>query len=161
MSFDIILIDIILPKITGIEIIRRLQEESQIRPAVIFITGEPNLETAIQAIKLGAYDYLEKPVSKENLIQSIQQAITRITQYRNYISSKDSLKLTQLEAPILPKLLEIPLKSYSNSIEEIWNALAELKKKYREALNDDQRNILNTIVKNITLMRDAVKKESV
>ncbi|MHA1601961.1 MAG: response regulator, partial [Promethearchaeota archaeon] len=77
LDFDAILVDIILPKMNGIELITKLQEDLSINAAIIFITGEPNLETCRKAIKIGAFNYLEKPVSRKLLIESIKQALIR------------------------------------------------------------------------------------
>ena len=61
-KFDLFLVDLILPKMNGIQLMTRLKEEFEITGAILFFTGEPNLETCIEAIRLGALDYLEKPV---------------------------------------------------------------------------------------------------
>ncbi|MDQ6886245.1 MAG: sigma-54 dependent transcriptional regulator [Gemmatimonadota bacterium] len=59
-SFDVALLDIVMPEMDGLEVLRQLQEESA-PPEVIIITGNGTVETAISAMKLGAYDYLSKP----------------------------------------------------------------------------------------------------
>ncbi|MDQ6829487.1 MAG: sigma-54 dependent transcriptional regulator [Gemmatimonadota bacterium] len=59
-SFDVALLDIVMPEIDGLEVLRQLREESS-PPEVIIITGNGTVETAISAMKLGAYDYLAKP----------------------------------------------------------------------------------------------------
>ena len=59
-AFDVALLDIIMPEIDGLEVLRQLREEAA-PPEVIIITGNGTMETAISAMKLGAYDYLSKP----------------------------------------------------------------------------------------------------
>ena len=56
-NFDLFLVDLILPKMNGIQLMTRLKEEFEITGAILFFTGEPNLETCIEAIRLGALDY--------------------------------------------------------------------------------------------------------
>jgi two-component system, NtrC family, response regulator AtoC len=59
-SFDVALLDIVMPEMDGLEVLRQLREEAS-PPEVIIITGNGTIETAISAMKLGAYDYLAKP----------------------------------------------------------------------------------------------------
>ena len=59
-SYDVALLDIVMPEMDGLEVLRHVREEPS-PPEVIIITGNGTIETAITAIKLGAYDYLAKP----------------------------------------------------------------------------------------------------
>jgi len=59
-AFDVALLDIVMPELDGLEVLRQLREETS-PPEVIIITGNGTVETAISAMKLGAYDYLSKP----------------------------------------------------------------------------------------------------
>ena len=59
-QFDVALLDIVMPEMDGLEVLRQLVEEPA-PPQVIIITGNGTIETAITAIRLGAYDYLSKP----------------------------------------------------------------------------------------------------
>lgn len=60
-DYDVLLCDINMPRLDGMELLRRLCERSQNPPEVIMLTGQGTVETAIEAMKLGAYDYLTKP----------------------------------------------------------------------------------------------------
>ena len=75
-SYDIVMLDIRLPGKDGIEVLREIRE---INPeiAVIMMTAYESLETAIQAIREGAYDYLIKPVGVDELIISVERALER------------------------------------------------------------------------------------
>ena len=59
-AFDVALLDIVMPEMDGLEVLRQLRTEAS-PPEVIIITGNGTIETAISAIRLGAYDYLSKP----------------------------------------------------------------------------------------------------
>src|SRR5437867_4190328 len=59
-SFDVALLDIVMPELDGLEVLRQVREEPE-APEVIIITGNGTIETAITAMKLGAYDYMSKP----------------------------------------------------------------------------------------------------
>ena len=60
-DFDVLLCDINMPRLDGMGLLRRIRERSQNPPEMIMLTGQATVESAIQAMKLGAYDYLTKP----------------------------------------------------------------------------------------------------
>src|SRR5437016_6320323 len=66
--FDLVIADIVLGGHTGIDILRQMRD-LQLACPLILITGYPTIETATAAVRLGAYDYLLKPVQKEHLLQ--------------------------------------------------------------------------------------------
>ena len=77
-SFDLIISDIVLGGHTGIDVLKRLREMGSACP-VVMITGYPTVDTAAEAVRLGAFDYLPKPVDKDTLLKTARLALT---QYR-------------------------------------------------------------------------------
>ena len=75
-KFDIALIDITMPGLTGIELLQSIKNV-QPRTECIMITALDEARTAVDCLKKGAYDYLVKPISKEDLISSINRALER------------------------------------------------------------------------------------
>ncbi|MCF6148212.1 MAG: sigma 54-interacting transcriptional regulator [Candidatus Kuenenia sp.] len=73
-NFDLILADIILGFDSGLEILKKIKENKLTSP-VIFITGYPTIETASEAVRMGAYDYLPKPIKNETLLRTIKKAL--------------------------------------------------------------------------------------
>ncbi|MCY7346109.1 MAG: sigma-54 dependent transcriptional regulator [Pyrinomonadaceae bacterium] len=73
-DFDVLLCDINMPRLDGISLLRRLREKSQNPPEVIMLTGQATVESAIEAMKLGAYDYLTKPYRITELSVLVTQA---------------------------------------------------------------------------------------
>ncbi len=73
-DFDVLLCDINMPRLDGISLLRRLREKRQNPPEVIMLTGHATVETAIEAMKLGAYDYLTKPYRITELAALVTQA---------------------------------------------------------------------------------------
>ncbi len=73
-DFDLIITDINLGSGTGIDILREVKKKNPACP-VILITGYPNVETASEAVRLDAYDYLSKPVEKEIMMRTVQKAL--------------------------------------------------------------------------------------
>ncbi len=71
---DLIISDIILDSHTGIDILKQVSKLGIACP-VIMVTGQPNLKTATEAVRLGAFDYLPKPVRKETLLNACRLAL--------------------------------------------------------------------------------------
>ena len=73
---DVAIIDMNLPGLTGLELLRRIRE-TDLETEVIILTGEATVETAVQAMKLGACDYLTKPFPLPELEQRCRMAFDR------------------------------------------------------------------------------------
>jgi len=85
---DLVLSDIKMPGMNGVDLLKWIKEYNNSLP-VIMTTGFPTLDTAIEALKLGAYDYLTKPFHLEEIIEKISRAIqTRHLQEENILFSK-------------------------------------------------------------------------
>jgi len=72
---DLVLLDIWMPGMDGIETLGRIKEQSSPLP-VVMISGHANIELAVKAAKLGAYDFIEKPLSLENVHLTVNNALT-------------------------------------------------------------------------------------
>jgi len=69
-DFDIVVSDIVLPQINGIELLKAIRGASPFAQ-VIMVTGEPTVETAAEALRAGAFDYLTKPVGKNAILRAV------------------------------------------------------------------------------------------
>ncbi|KHE91809.1 MAG: sigma-54-dependent Fis family transcriptional regulator [Candidatus Scalindua rubra] len=81
---DIVLSDIVLGGKSGIDVLRNVNERHLKCPVVLF-TGYPNLETASEAVHLGAYDYITKPVEKMTLLHTVRMAL----RHKSLIEERD------------------------------------------------------------------------
>jgi DNA-binding NtrC family response regulator len=72
--YDLIITDIILPGIDGIELLKKVKERTP-EQIVIIITAYASLETAVEALRVGAYDYVVKPIIHEEIKQIVKNAV--------------------------------------------------------------------------------------
>lgn len=73
-AFDLVLTDIVMPDTNGIEVLRAVRERDLDVP-VLLVTGSPTMETAIQAVEMGALRYLVKPMAGSALLEAVEQAL--------------------------------------------------------------------------------------
>jgi FixJ family two-component response regulator len=73
--FDVMLLDLKMPEISGVEVLRRVQA-AELDLSVIIITGYPSVGSAVEAMKLGAFDYIVKPFEPEQLAETVRRAVT-------------------------------------------------------------------------------------
>ena len=75
-NFDLILLDIWLPQMNGIDILKEIKKMEE-NSLVVMISGHGTVETAVQAIKFGAHDFLEKPLSLEKVVLTVKNALSQ------------------------------------------------------------------------------------
>ena len=75
-SYDLVLCDIKMPKVDGIELLQRTRKTNSTVP-FIMLTGHGNIETAVESMKLGAYDFISKPPDLNRLINSVRNALEK------------------------------------------------------------------------------------
>ena len=91
LSFDVVLLDIWLPGMDGLEALQKIREIED-PPEVIMISGHGTIETAVRATKLGAYDFLEKPLSIEKTLILVKNAIEARKLHRENVELKKQLQ---------------------------------------------------------------------
>jgi two-component system, LuxR family, response regulator FixJ len=83
--------DVRMPEATGLDLLRRMQASEDPRP-IILLTGHGDIEMAVQALKLGAFDFIEKPFDLDRLLASVASAMeTSVT------SLKTTLEMQELK----------------------------------------------------------------
>jgi two-component system, NtrC family, response regulator HydG len=91
-NFDLIFADVILENSTGIDFLREVRK-NHINAPIIMITGSPNIETASDALRFGAFDYIPKPVRQETLLRVTKIAL----QHKAVVDEKEKYR-SNLEA---------------------------------------------------------------
>lgn len=105
---DLLLLDIWLPGMDGIEVLKKIKSDCPFLP-VIMMSGHGTIDTAVKATKLGAYDFLEKPLSYEQVILSIANALKyRELQEENILLKQKASGGDRLigESPVMQTLKE-------------------------------------------------------
>ncbi len=108
-SFDVILLDVVMPGVDGISLMKTLKEDPG-SPAIIVLTGRATVETAVEAMKNGAYDYLTKPYKLDELVIVIDRA---------YEFSRLSVKSKLLEQELVRKESPVDFIGKSRQLRDI------------------------------------------
>ena len=114
-EFDLILLDIWMPDIDGITLLREIRDGGNKCP-VVMISGHGTVETAVEAIQYGAYDYLEKPLTTAKLLVTLNRALQ---------SSEQAKQISQLKSQLEPVA---ELVGHSEIIEQLRNKIEKISK---------------------------------
>ncbi len=96
-AFDVLVVDNVMPEISGLDLIRELaasppQAREEPRPQIVMMTAHATVESAIEAMKLGALDYLQKPFEIDELLVVVRRAIEHQrlrTEYQYLLTERD------------------------------------------------------------------------
>ena len=127
-EFDLIISDIVLEGARGTDLLRKIRKTGILCP-VVMITGFPNLDSAAEAVRYGAFDYISKPVNKETLLRFVRQAL------QHWELEKEKKQLLK-ENEKYKRYLEAILSSVRDAIITIDNDMNIIQ------LNDTARNWL-------------------
>lgn len=121
--FGCLILDYGLPKMSGLELQRRLREMGHELP-IIFITGHGGVPESVEAMKWGAIDFLEKPFKQDQLVEHIRTALERDAERRDSEQEVTSARerfdvLTPRELEIVEFILENPATTSSKEIARV------------------------------------------
>ena len=112
--YDLIILDIMLPKINGIEILKQLRNE-KIKSKIIILTAKSQLEDKLQGLNNGANDYITKPFHIDELVARVNVQLRNINISKDYIEAGDlrlNLKTTSLLCLTTNESIEIMCKEF-------------------------------------------------
>ena len=90
-SFAVVLLDVRMPGLSGLQVQQRLNERGDTAP-VIFMTGHGDVPMAVAALKSGAFDFIEKPFNHQQLIDAVQEALAEHQRLRAVSERMDILR---------------------------------------------------------------------
>ncbi len=116
-TFDVVLTDIRMPGISGVDLLAQIKEQSP-DAVVILMTGYASLGTAVESLRLGAHDYLIKPSTSEDIRESVNRGVERarnlgrrrqlLDTIRSNVSELSGARLAQRPAPVSRPVKEYP-----------------------------------------------------
>ena len=122
---DLIILDIMLPDINGVELLKKIKAHNN-EAIVIMVTAYASLDTSVQAVKEGAYDYIIKPVNVDEVIVTVNRALEK----RKLLMDKEGLveelkdHKKQLEQKVI--VTEKRLSETSTELETVYGACVAL-----------------------------------
>ncbi len=114
-DWDLVLMDVRMPELSGIEALRLIKAHDP-RTFVVLMTAHSNLQDAVAAIKEGAYDYLEKPVQPDKLVE----IVTRANEAREMVSR------LALSNPIFDEDIDSEFVGNSKKMRDVFDLIARL-----------------------------------
>ncbi len=140
-KFDIVITDLKMPKLGGMEILKTLKEE-QPDVTVIIFTGYATVETAREALKNGAFDYIPKPFTPDELRDVVHNAV--------------AARQNNAEAKMLD-LMSIVSHEFKSPLSVVHTTAETLHKGYFGKLDPDQQKIIETILRNCQYLEDIIR----
>lgn len=150
-DYDVIFADIILRGKTGIDILREINKRKLNCP-VIMITGYPNIDTASEAIRLGAFDYIPKPIQKNDLFHAIDLALQHkavMDEKEKYRSNLEAIFMSVKDA-IISVDREMKVLAINNAAENICDLhRSDIGKKFGPEESSCNRKCLESLIETI------------
>lgn len=161
--FDLILLDIWMPDTDGVSLLKELNVRHLLHCPVLMMSGHATIETAVEATKFGALDCLEKPISMQKLLQSVEhglqvhERIQSMARYRPEEKKAPEVKLP--EEPVMPIPEKLPIFEIKGTgiVIDFNNSLREVRetteRAYLKALMNYENNQMTRVARRAGLER--------
>jgi len=123
-SFDLILLDYKMPGFNGIETLKRIKAD-QVKTPIIIMTAYGSTDLAIEAMKLGAYDYLVKPFEREELSRIVFDALAVNRQMKEVVFLPDSTET----GPAIPDKHSLKIIGNSKKMQDVYKMVGQIAEK--------------------------------
>ena len=128
--FEVLITDIVMPNFDGLAVLREVVEQRRCQEPVILITGEPNLQTASEAVRRGAFDYIQKPVTKDKLLEAVSGGLrhVKLLRERDAATQREMQLLKNLavlgeSASVLSHEIRKPITSLRHALRAVGDKL--------------------------------------
>ncbi len=122
--YDVVLTDLIMPGLDGIGVLEAVKAKHS-RTEVILLTAHASVDTAVDAMKKGAADYLQKPVNTDELLLRLEKIGNMKALFKNVGDLRDAMDVTERSASQTIQDLEMRVFQLQNRISEIQNILSD------------------------------------
>ncbi|MDH7568736.1 MAG: response regulator [Armatimonadota bacterium] len=147
-AYDVVLTDIILPRVSGMEFLRWFREHAPDVP-VIIMTGEPTVDTAVEAVRAGAYEYLCKPITKGMVLSAVTRAVRwkALSDEKKRLEAENQEYQRNLERLVAERTeaLERSLKALADTNRRLEETLAELHRTQQQVVRQERLNALGEL----------------
>lgn len=128
--FEVLISDIVMPDFDGMKVLREVVEVRGCQEPVILITGEPSLQTASEAVRQGAFDYIGKPVTKDKLLEAVSRGLrhVQLLRERDQARQMENQLLKNLaalgeSAAVLSHEIRTPITSLRHALRAVGDKL--------------------------------------
>ncbi|MBI5345024.1 MAG: diguanylate cyclase, partial [Deltaproteobacteria bacterium] len=111
-DIDIVLTDLVMPDMSGLDVLEKTKQKNTLIDVVV-ITGHGSLETAISALKKGAFDYIRKPLNEDELIHTMDSCMEKKALLEENQEMRQSMKLFEVSRAIITTLDTVKLYNIS------------------------------------------------
>lgn len=110
-DFSLVILDLMMPEISGVQTLQKIRE-IDIHMPVIIVTGYAEVQSAIDTTRLGAYDYLVKPLEKDSILLSIQRALEKRQLMREVLHWRSAVRteIAPILSPVSPAMKKVMSK---------------------------------------------------
>lgn len=136
---DLVLLDIWMPDTDGVTLLKEWVGAGQLTMPVIMMSGHATVDTAVEATKIGAQAFLEKPITLQKLLKAVEQGLAREGRKQQDVSTRISMSEMTLEAAMtggqtLPRVMDMgPVASQNFNLDKpLRDARDEFEKAYFE-----------------------------
>jgi signal transduction histidine kinase len=144
-EFDVVVLDSVLPRVSGVEFLKSIRESSP-RVQVVLVTGEPMMDPAAEAVRVGAFDYLNKPITKETVVHVVGSAarIKALDDERERLAVANREYQERLEQLVQEQTLKLEASN-----RQLQQALEELAKAQTQLIQNERMNALGQMASGI------------
>jgi len=154
-EIDVVVLDLVMPGKGGMEAIPDIQHLSP-DSVILILTGYPSLESAMEAVRIGAYDYLRKPLKDEDLVRSVERALER-----KHLNQENKRLLKELKE--YNRTLEQKIEERTKEIRVMHERLLQTEKlssigQLTAGVAHEINNPISYIKSNLNLLKECFQK---